>query len=528
MSGISTRADNITVVPRGMCRRISAVRPCIFLLSALALAPSLVTSSAAIGQTVLQVNSTGDQIDVDTSDPNCQTIQGTCTLRAAVMQANHLTNLGAVIMVPAGNYVLGSPVDTDDDKSGDLNLLDPPGVQPGPTTIIGAGSALTIIDGHGTDRVFNISSARNISISKVSIINGLVASGSGGGINSPIGNLALSDCVLSNNTANGSKGDGYGGGVNAGGNVTINRCTFDGNQSSVGGGGIYNFGTLIVGQSVFSANVSSTGGGIESAGTGHLWATQVTFTANVARVEGGAVINFSDPSELSLSSATGNISTAGGGGVENFGNLTINRTTIAGNTGGTGAGIRNSQGNLYIVNSTITSNQAVVDGGGIVNFATVNVYNSTIAFNEADSDADTVGDGAGVYNIAGATFNIRNTILAGNYVAGEQAYRDCIGTVGMYGSNRVSSVCVAAAGSQGYATVIGSPYELGTLQDNGGPTQTMAILPPSDMIAGGFQCWDFNGQPLTTDQRGRPRPPGSTCDIGAFEFNELFRSGFEP
>jgi hypothetical protein len=53
------------------------------------------------------------------------------------------------------------------------------------------------------------------------------------------------------------------------------------------------------------------------------------------------------------------------------------------------------------------------------------------------------------------------------------------------------------------------------------------------MIGGGVACVDQNSVHLATDQRGRPRPPSppdplnSTCDIGAFEYNEIFADGVE-
>jgi hypothetical protein len=59
---------------------------------------------------------------------------------------------------------------------------------------------------------------------------------------------------------------------------------------------------------------------------------------------------------------------------------------------------------------------------------------------------------------------------------------------------------------------VGDP-NLGPLQDNGGPTKTMAISAPSaalDQVPAGAGC-------PATDQRGLLRPQGSACDIGAFE-----------
>ena len=68
-------------------------------------------------------------------------------------------------------------------------------------------------------------------------------------------------------------------------------------------------------------------------------------------------------------------------------------------------------------------------------------------------------------------------------------------------------------------------------ESNGGPTETIALAPPSLLIGNGpaEECSDKDGHHLETDQRGNPRPPaGTACDIGAFEYNELFRSSFDP
>ena len=84
-----------------------------------------------------------------------------------------------------------------------------------------------------------------------------------------------------------------------------------------------------------------------------------------------------------------------------------------------------------------------------------------------------------------------------------------------------------------------------TLALHGGRTPTHALVPGSPAIdAGGPECLDATGAPLTTDQRGRPRPVDGNgdglvaCDIGAFEFfpivNDLVTldpdldTGFDP
>jgi hypothetical protein len=69
--------------------------------------------------------------------------------------------------------------------------------------------------------------------------------------------------------------------------------------------------------------------------------------------------------------------------------------------------------------------------------------------------------------------------------------------------------------------VTAEALNLGPLQDNGGPTQTHALLPGSVAIGKipEAECLDADGAPLTTDQRGAPRPEtgGTLCDVGAFE-----------
>jgi hypothetical protein len=57
---------------------------------------------------------------------------------------------------------------------------------------------------------------------------------------------------------------------------------------------------------------------------------------------------------------------------------------------------------------------------------------------------------------------------------------------------------------------------LGPLADNGGPTQTMALLPGSPAIAAGVAV-----PGVTTDQRGVPRPQWPAPDIGAFQLQVL-------
>ena len=62
---------------------------------------------------------------------------------------------------------------------------------------------------------------------------------------------------------------------------------------------------------------------------------------------------------------------------------------------------------------------------------------------------------------------------------------------------------------------------LGPLQDNGGPSQTHALLQGSPAIDAGNPATPGSGGSAceAIDQRGVSRPQGAACDIGAFELD---------
>src|SRR5258705_9115768 len=162
------------------------------------------------------VNSFLDQPDDLTIPGTCHTAAGTCTLRAAVMQANRTSGFGvATIKLPAGTYHLTIPAaGADGETSGDLNLTNPTSGDP-VIEITGAGAATTIIDGNAIDRVFFVHPSRTVSISGVTIRNGFTA-GAGGGICTQ-GSLGLSNVVINGNNHSGS----LGGGIYNSGTLTV-------------------------------------------------------------------------------------------------------------------------------------------------------------------------------------------------------------------------------------------------------------------------------------------------------------------
>jgi hypothetical protein len=101
----------------------------------------------------------------------------------------------------------------------------------------------------------------------------------------------------------------------------------------------------------------------------------------------------------------------------------------------------------------------------------------------------------------------------------------CFGDTGSLvseGHNIAGSLDCGFTDPTDQANVTPAQLNLGPLQDNGGPTQTLLpgpgsvaidAIPPAD-------CLDADGLPLTTDQRGIPRPQGTNCDIGAVEVEQ--------
>ncbi len=233
-----------------------------------------------------------------------------------------------------------------------------------------------------------------------------------------------------------------------------------------------------------------------------------------------------------MASGTGGF--ASGGGISNQGDLTLIGSTVSDNTayaddpvsdcGGSGyaladgGGISSSTspfgGSLTIDNSTIVDNIAFATphgfaaGGAIFSDGPLTITHSTIASNSADVFCEGIETGGGISKESGA-LNMRNTIVAGNTAP---MGPDLAGSLTSSGYNLFGNTI----GGSGYAAtdLLNVDPQLGPLADNGGPTQTMALLPGSPAIDAGDNTdapeWDQRGE-------GFPRVVGGTIDIGAFE-----------
>jgi CSLREA domain-containing protein len=391
--------------------------------------------------------------------------------------------------------------------------------------------------------------------------------GSGGGIfNASTGNVNVINSMLSGNVAlatnaftnNTSRGGGI---YNAStGTVTVTSSTLSNNSgvtnglatvNSSLGGGIYNHDTGAV--NVISSTLSnnavtsggavtsnqSNGGGIYNFGAGTVTVTGSTLSNNSATANGGS----------------NNGNNGNGGGIYNgsTGIVKVTGSTLANNSAaasgnsvtsnsGLGGGIYCGTGTVYVTNSTLASNTVTASGspattnstrgGGIYSpGATLTVTNSTLSSNVASaSGSNPSRQGGGMFCVIGTT-NVKNSIVAGNTATTNP---DVFGTFTSQGYNLIGNNTGGSGFTNGVnndqAGSAGFPLDplLGPLQNNGGPTQTMALLNGSPAVDKGAAATDpATGNSITTDQRGSLRPVdhpgiapatgGDNSDIGAFE-----------
>ena len=224
---------------------------------------------------------------------------------------------------------------------------------------------------------------------------------------------------------------------------------------------------------------------------------------------------------MTIRNGTAPFGADGGGGILNAGALTLGRVSLNDNEafGANGGGIRNL-GTLNVRNSSINENDAGDKGGGISNEGSLTILSSTVSNNRAESGGGIFSNGpvANLVNVTvarnfasfGANLNARGPVkLVNTILAQPQISSNCDGFVESLGHNLDSdrSCQLFAQGD-----ISGVPAQLEFLQLRGGATPTHPLLPNSPAIDAG----DDASAPVR-DQRGVPRPQGSSSDIGAFE-----------
>jgi len=305
------------------------------------------------------VDSVEDGADANPGDGLCRTEDNRCTLRAAIMEANHLqSDTMVTIILPAGTYVLTIAGDDEDSaETGDLDIIAPR------LAIVGAGESETVIDGGGLDRVFDIWSVE-FELSGVTITGGAANDGDGG--SALYSNYALDesyypmitvrDVLIVNNHSYGESETGEIGGaiVNIAGDLTLERVTFEGNTTVGMGGALFNWAVAKL--------------------------TDVVIVDNSADLYGGAIANYGD--------------------------LTVESSVIQSNTAGfNGAAIYNNDGSINVEHSEIMYNTVVSNPEGATFFFDSfeeQGYNASVLYNkilqnDTTYDIDNVSDEVHVF-----------------------------------------------------------------------------------------------------------------------------------
>ncbi|MEQ8835681.1 MAG: choice-of-anchor Q domain-containing protein, partial [Lacipirellulaceae bacterium] len=313
------------------------------------------------------------------------------------------------------------------------------------------------------------------------------------------------------------QGDFYIGSMTLKNGLTTSENTVDplGFLTTANGGAIrfIGEGQLTVDDATLTENEvseSDTLGGAIYSGSGKLVVTRTTVKQSVAgRVAGGIY--------------SGTAIGEPGENIVRSGKLEVSQSTISENSSlsgdGSGGGIF-SQGNLKLVESTVSGNvtRGIFGGGGIGSASSVEVVRSTIINNHAPfASPSFFGGGLGTQS----STLIESSVIAGNTSHG-QAHdlnaQDPSINYSLIGDTTGSGITATS----GTGNLLNIDPLLGPLADNGGPTQTHALLPGSPAIdAGDIGIVD----PPMYDQRGAPFnrivdgnvPADVVIDLGAYE-----------
>jgi hypothetical protein len=414
---------------------------------------------------------------------------GVGSLRWGIEKSNSNQGDDTINFSVTGTITLESALPSLDDPTGETNIAGP-------------GATLLTIrrDGEASPfRIFSIKSGTIAHISAVTITGGSardVDYWDGGGI--------LNEGVLTvtQATITGHSTWGFGGGIYNTGSATFTGTTLSENHADDAGGGVHNSagGTATFIDSVICRNSTSNLGGAFANG-GDATFIRTTISGNSADYPGGGVYN-SGSVTFTNSSLTSN-SADFGGALYNTGSASLVSSAISGNSAARhGGGVYiEHQASATFTASSVSDNHALLDGGGVYTTGAAMFTNSTVSGNSAVL-------GGGVFVDFGASARFDNSIIA-NSVG--QDIRNSGGSV--HGAGNLVEDGSGIPGLSG--TITGDP-SLGPLQDNGGPTWTMALLPGSPAIDAGVAVAG-----VTTDQRGVARPQGVAPDIGAFELVQV-------
>jgi CSLREA domain-containing protein len=377
--------------------------------------PVLVNSKRAL----FRVNTTADAPQQPGAGANCaSTLQGRCTLRAAIQAANFLGGGEHLISLTAPGIFSLTAAGAGEDAAatGDLD------VNGAIVTITNASNGPITIDAGGADRVFDVGpmSPGQVSLTGLTIQNG--SASVGGGIKVGGGSvLNLTNVTLTDNSATFQGGGLWNAGLATLTNSVVRSNSNTGFGPNTLGGGIFNAKTLTLNGVIVESNqiLSGIAGGIANAPTGNMTLVNATIRGNNAQMGAGSLS--AGVATLDHVTVTGNHATLAEAGFANGGNALLANILVSRNSSADINGGLGNAGFMTVTNGLITGNTAATVNGGFANVGSSRLENVTISGNTASSVAG-VGNLCVVSainpNCAGSLV-MTNVTISGNHSIGD-------------------------------------------------------------------------------------------------------------
>ena len=263
-----------------------------------------------------------------------------------------------------------------------------------------------------------------------------------------------------------------------------------------------------------------------------------TYLLSLTGAESESTNDLDVTSEISLVATGGGLTTVDADGIDRVlhvstaGSLRVEGVGITGGTtSGSGGGIFNEGGDVRLVNATVFSNTAA-NGGGLTNTGVLSIDTSTISGNS----------GGGIENASGGALTLSRSTVTGNtdaaaagvdnagtavlnnaIIAGNTGTVENTDLAGNFTSNRFNLIGKAGAGVTGLVSddivgTTGVPIDpkLAPLADNGGTTLTHALQPGSLAIDGGTNnIADLSGNSNTASVVGDVMAGEGVLGLGA-------------
>ncbi len=496
-------------------------------------------ASQKVTANVITVNDpTGDDVD-----------NGLCSIVEAMFNAGADDGSGSIDCTSgSGDDVISIETDiTLDTPFGTDGSGDPYGIPDSGTVVInGNGHTLERDTGADEFRIFSFSGGIDVEINDLTVRGGNIVSttGRGGALHSvSLHSLVLNNVTFEENSAvhGGALFIEYG--LSAI-DLSINDSLFLGNTSTQDGGAIYfengigSLGSFTISQSTFESNESEgNGGAIHAADVATITVSESYFTDNKTSPGGlyGGVFYLDGVSSVSVNDSYFyfNRPTTGRGAVfYATGDVAIEvgNSTFENNVSGSGGVFYLVNGTeLDVYNSSFLSSVAIDSGGIIASYQDavggapneINFYHNTEEGSFAGEDGSSVllnciHDGVFCIGDGGAPED--ETPFIGDYIFFENNIflnDSCDGNMQnvSFFNNLNDASGVNACSEDGIASPASNVSN--TLEERGGLWKTFPVSSGSNAIdtalPGTLGCPD-------TDARGFPRPYGSTCDIGAYEY----------